>query len=84
MGFGSVYEEELLIDVEDGLVVGSRVVNNRDKVYDPFILGIENLPGRENQFTGQKAELTEDDLKRHRWIDGWIRKWRQGRLRNRG
>jgi hypothetical protein len=31
MGFGSVYEEEILIEVEKGCVVGERSVDNRPK-----------------------------------------------------
>ena len=84
MGFGSVFEEELLIDVDQGVIVESRVQDNRGKVHDPFMLGIESLPGRENQFDGQKAELSEDERKHNRRLDSWARKWRRGRLRDGG
>jgi hypothetical protein len=52
MGFGSVYEEELHIKIEKGVVVTSRVIDNRGKEHDRWKLGMKNLPGGENRFPG--------------------------------
>lgn len=54
MGFGSVFEEELHIKIEEGIVTRSRVISNRDK--PPRRRGVfgwtDDLPGRENRFDG--------------------------------
>jgi hypothetical protein len=52
MGFGSVFEEELHIVVERGVVQSTRVLDNRNQRYDPRDLGLRNLPGGENRFPG--------------------------------
>jgi len=52
MGFGSVYEKELHIKIEKGVVVKSHVVDNRGKCFNEWELGWENLPGGENRFSG--------------------------------
>jgi hypothetical protein len=52
MGFGSVYEEELHLRVEEGVVTASRKVDNRGKQIDRWDLGLKNLPGGENDFDG--------------------------------
>lgn len=52
MGFGSVYAEELHIRVENGEVVGRRVVDNRGRDHDLQDLTWANLPGGENRFAG--------------------------------
>ena len=39
MGFGSVYEQQVHVKVENGIVTGSRVVDNRDKDWNPGKLG---------------------------------------------
>jgi hypothetical protein len=52
MGFGSVFEQEVHVKVERGLVTASRVVDNRGKTHDPLELGWSNLPGGENRFPG--------------------------------
>ncbi len=52
MGFGSVYEKELHVKIEAGVVTGSRVVDNRGKRFDERSLGWNNLPGGENSFPG--------------------------------
>ncbi len=52
MGFGSVYEEELHIKIEKGMVTASRVIDNRGCKFDVRRLSVENLPGCENRFTG--------------------------------
>jgi hypothetical protein len=52
MGFGSVYEQEVHIKVENGLVVASRVIDNHGKKHDEWEIGWKNLPGGENTFPG--------------------------------
>ncbi len=52
MGFGSVFEQELHIKIENGIVVKSRVIDNRGKQFDRQKLSKENLPGGENKFLG--------------------------------
>jgi hypothetical protein len=54
MGFASVYEEELHIKIERGMAVKSRVIDNRDKKWDPWELGWQNMPGHENRFPGDE------------------------------
>jgi hypothetical protein len=44
MGFGSVFEEDLLLDVQKGLVVGQTRRDNRGRTHDTAKLGWENLP----------------------------------------
>jgi hypothetical protein len=52
MGFGSVYEQELHVKVEKGIVTATRVIDNRGKHFDEWELGLRNLPGHENRFPG--------------------------------
>lgn len=52
MGFGSVYERELRVKIEWGVVVKSRLVDNRGGEFDARELGWRNLPGSENSFEG--------------------------------
>jgi len=52
MGFGSVYEFENHIKIENGIVVAERRVDNRNKDFGGRDLGWENLPGSENRFDG--------------------------------
>ena len=52
MGFGSVYEEEVHIQVRRGVIAGTRVIDNRGKDHDPRLLGWKSLPGFENRFEG--------------------------------
>lgn len=52
MGFGSVFEQELHIKIERGVVVNSRVIDNRGRIFDERKLGWKNLPGGENRFPG--------------------------------
>lgn len=54
MGFGSVYEEEVHVRVENGQIVATQVVDNRGKDVDPRELGWQNLPGGENRFPGDE------------------------------
>jgi hypothetical protein len=52
MGFGSVYEKELHIKVERGIVSKAQDIDNRAKKRDRDALGWQNLPGNENSFPG--------------------------------
>ena len=52
MGFGSVYEKELHVKVENGVVTNTRIVDNRAKKYDEDQISWDNLPGNENRFPG--------------------------------
>ena len=52
MGFGSVYEQELHVKIENGEVLTSRVIDNRNKDVDVLDLRWRNLPGFENRFEG--------------------------------
>lgn len=52
MGFGSVYEFENHIKIENGIVVDERRIDNRNKDINGRDLGMENLPGNENEFDG--------------------------------
>jgi hypothetical protein len=52
MGFGSVFEEELHIVVERGMVQAVRRIDNRHRTHDVEELGRRNLPGGENRFPG--------------------------------
>jgi hypothetical protein len=52
VGFGTVYEQELLVRIEDGVVTDSRLVDNRGKRWDLGNLSLEHLPGRESAFPG--------------------------------
>ncbi len=52
MGFGFVYEQEVHVKVEKGILTSSRVIDNRRKQHDESELGWRNLPGSENQFPG--------------------------------
>lgn len=52
MGFGSVYEQELHLKIEQGVVVARRTIDNRGRPHDREQLGWENLPGSDNRFPG--------------------------------
>ena len=52
MGFGSVYEQELHIKIECGLVVDQRTIGNRGRNHNWYELGLNNMPGGENSFEG--------------------------------
>jgi hypothetical protein len=66
MGFGSVYEEEVHIRIRRGLVLGTRVIDNRTKSHDPRLLGWRNLPGLENRFDGDSPPSPAAAL--WRWV----------------
>lgn len=50
MGFGSVYEEELHIEIKNGKVINSKTLDNRNKKFNRNKLALKNLPGFENRF----------------------------------
>ena len=52
MGFASVYEQELHLKIEAGIVTASKLLNNRDRDVNTIALGCQNLPGLENRFDG--------------------------------
>jgi hypothetical protein len=52
MGYGSVYEQELHIKIDNGVVVKTRTIDNRGKKHDEWEIGWKNLPGGENRFPG--------------------------------
>ena len=52
MGYGSVFEQELHIKIENGKVTKSKTIDNRNKDVGERDLGWENLPGSENRFDG--------------------------------
>jgi hypothetical protein len=56
MGFGSVFEFENHIKIENGVVVQERRIDNRDKDFSSRSLGWENLPGSENRFDGDDMD----------------------------
>jgi len=65
MGFGSVCEEELLIEVENGMVVKTTVMNNRVRQHGERKLAWENLPVGENRFhrDGEKGSFWSSILR---------------------
>ena len=52
MGFASVYEQELHLKIEAGIVTASKLLNNRDRDVNTIALGWQNLPSLENRFDG--------------------------------
>lgn len=52
MGFGSVFEEDLLLKVHMGVIVGRTVLDNRDKTRDGMSLALENLPTEDSVTPG--------------------------------
>jgi len=56
MGFGSVFEQEVHVKIEKGVVVKYQTIDNRNKDVNKRELGWKNLPGFENKFDG------DDDL----------------------
>jgi hypothetical protein len=61
MGFASVYEQEVHVQVEKGVVVGTRVIDNRGKDGHPARdtrktqLGLQHMPGGENYVPGDEG-----------------------------
>jgi len=56
MGFGSVYEEDVLLEIRSGIVVGQRRRNNRGVEHDVVTLGWENLPNPATVVPGLKPK----------------------------
>ena len=54
MGFETVYEEEIYIKIENGIVGERNVVDNRDSPHSLAELVLKNLPGHENRFPGDE------------------------------
>jgi hypothetical protein len=52
MGFGSVFEMEIHIKIENGIVAASRTIDNRGKPHDAHEVAMRSLPWRENDFPG--------------------------------
>lgn len=52
MGFGSIFEKEVHIKIEKGIVTQTQIIDNRGKSFDQWDLGMSNLPGLENRFPG--------------------------------
>ena len=52
MGFGSVYERDVLLDVRQGRVVGRTVRNNEREPFDPVRAGFDNLPSEDTVTPG--------------------------------
>ena len=60
MGFGSIYERDLLIKIQEGVVVDQKVIDNTDKakkaenqsIEEQFLESFRNMPGNENHFDG--------------------------------
>ncbi len=52
MGYGSVYEREIHIKIEHGIVTQSQTIDNRNKDMNESELTWKNLPGFENRFDG--------------------------------
>lgn len=59
MGFGTVFEEEVHLRVEEGRVTGRRVIDNRKRAASESDPG---LPGRENRFAGDDDEAGFEPL----------------------
>lgn len=52
MGYGSIFERELHIKIEKGIVTKSKTIDNRNKNVSEGDLSWKNLPGFENRFDG--------------------------------
>ncbi len=60
MGFGSLYEKELHIKIEAGVVTKQRVIDNAERIEklknmapgEQFLEDLSNMPGLENHFFG--------------------------------
>jgi len=56
MGFGSVYEEELHIAIERGVVTRTEVIDNKHRNLDLAEIERQNLPGGESFFAGDDLQ----------------------------
>lgn len=68
MGFGSRYEQDLLLDVRQGRLVGHAIRDNAREPFDPIRAGFDNLPSEETVKPGLSnavpwtlSDLIEDD-----------------------
>jgi hypothetical protein len=52
MGFGTIYEKEIHVKIEKGVVIKTKEIDNRGKKHDTLEIGWKNLPGFENRFDG--------------------------------
>lgn len=52
MGFGSIFEKEMHVKIENGIVKRTRIIDNRNRKYKLDELPWKNLPGGENRFVG--------------------------------
>jgi hypothetical protein len=52
MGFGSVYESELHIRIQQGREIERRTIDNRKRTQNETDLALSNFPGLENRFPG--------------------------------
>lgn len=60
MGFGSIYEREYHVKIENGVVVAERTIDNTERatkaenqsLEESFMEGLLNMPGNENRFFG--------------------------------
>ena len=62
MGFGSVFEEELHVKIEKGIVTNTKTLDNRNKEHNGFELKWANMPGNENRFSGDDEFETTEEL----------------------
>lgn len=60
MGYASVFETELHIKVEGGIVVGKRRIDNTKKKFNWNELACANLPGDENRFEGDDFQSGDE------------------------
>ena len=60
MGYASVFETELHIKVESGIVAGKRRIDNTTKKFDRNELAYANLPGDENRFEGDDFQSGDE------------------------
>lgn len=60
MGFGSIFQQEQHIRVENGIALRFRLIDNRDREFDRFELMDRNMPGDENRFEGDDWSPAND------------------------
>ena len=65
MGFGSIFEEELHIKIEKGIVKKTAIIDNRNKEFDEYALTWSNMPGGENRFPGDEDIYPNERRKLH-------------------
>ena len=50
MGFGSLFEKEIHVRIENGLVKKTKLIDNLNRNHDLYSIGMLSLPGTENLF----------------------------------